>query len=213
MSCIFRMLARSRIKVATRAMAMTVLMLSGALPKIALAAQSSAVSADAVKAAFLFNFGSYVEWPSDALAANELTIGVFNADSVARELRNLLPGRTIENRQVQVRTLTPGSSLQNVQILYIGSADPQETADLIAEAAERPILVITDSPDGMQRGSMINFVLEERRIRFEISRGAAERARLKLSSRLLSVALRIHSSGLPSEPASADATLAKLIRH
>jgi hypothetical protein len=176
------------------------------------ATAQSGVSADAVKAAYLYNFGSYVEWPSDALTAEEITIGVVGADAVVRELRGLLPGRTIENRHVQVRPLTPASSLQHVQILYIGSAPREDVASLLDSAAQRPILVITDTPDGMQRGSMINFVLEDRRVRFEISRGAAERARLKLSSRLLSVALRVHSSGLPLEPTPGGATLASLSR-
>jgi hypothetical protein len=174
------------------------------------AAQGNAVSADAVKAAFLVNFASYVEWPADALDSGELTIGVFGSDQIVRELRNLVPGKTIENRPVQVRAVTPASSLQNVQILYIGSATADAVAELIGAASERPILIITDAPDGMQRGSMINFVLEDRRIRFEISRGAAERAHLKLSSRLLSVALRVHSSGLSTQPARERPTMAQL---
>lgn len=208
MNCIFRKSACSNCRVATRAAAIVAWMLGCGLAMEAIAAQSGAVSADAVKAAYLFNFCSYVEWPEDALAAKELTIGVVGADAVVRELRGLLPGRTIENRQVHVRALLPSSSLQNVHILYIASAGPEEIASLIDAAAHRPILVITDAPDGMQRGGMINFVLEGRRVRFEISRGAAERARLKLSSRLLSVALRVHSSGLPLDSAAGGMTLA-----
>ena len=200
----------SHCKAALRAI-MLAWLLSLGLVTASAAAQNNALSADAVKAAFLFNFGSYVEWPPDALAANELTIGIVGADPIMRELRALLPGRTIENRQVQVRALTPGSSLQNVHILYIGSAEPEEIASLIDDAAHRPILIITDVPDGMQRGSMINFVIEDRRIRFEISRNAAERSRLKLSSRLLSVALRLHSSGRPLEPVPSRASLALII--
>lgn len=162
------------------------------------AAQSGAVSADSVKAAFLYNFGSYVEWPPDVLAAGDLVIGVVGADSIARELRRLLPGRTIENREVHARVLRPKDSLDGVHILYIGRVTEADTAALIERAAQRSVLVITDTPDRMQPGSMINFVIENRRVRFEIAPDAAERARLKLSSRLLSVALRVRSSGLTS---------------
>jgi hypothetical protein len=181
---------------AVRAVVVFLLGFLSCAPTHAVAAQPRAVSANSVKAAFLFNFGSYVEWPPEVLATNDLVIGVVGADSIARELRRLLPGRTIENRRVHARTLRPGDSLDDVHMLYIGRASERETAELIDRAARRSVLVITDTPDEMKPGSMINFVIENRRVRFEIAPGAAERARLKLSSRLLSVAVRIHG-GVP----------------
>jgi hypothetical protein len=174
-----------------------VFLLSCAPAHLVVAAQYRSVSADSVKAAFLFNFGSYVEWPADAMDADDLVIGVVGADSIARELRRLLPGRTVENRRVHARALRPSDSLDDIHILYIGRATEKETTELIERAAQGSVLVITDTPEGMKPGSMINFVIENRRVRFEISPSAAERARLKLSSRLLSVAIRVHSNSVP----------------
>jgi hypothetical protein len=119
---------------------------------------------------------------------------------IERELRSLLPGRTIHNRGVTVRALSAGDSLEGIQMLYIGELRGPQLTRVLEEAQRRAILVVTDTPEGMHRGSMINFVLDERRVRFEISRAAAEQAGLKLSSRLLSVALRVHSSGLIIDP-------------
>jgi hypothetical protein len=73
---------------------------------------------------------------------------------------------------------------------------PAHSKRMIEAARAKSVLVITDNPAGMTRGSMINFVIADKRVRFEISRAAAESAGLKLSSRLLAVALRVHSSGM-----------------
>lgn len=162
-------------------------------------ALGASVSAEAVKAAYLYHFGSYVEWPS-AQPQRELVIGVVGGDHVLAELRTLLPGRTIHNRPVRARALAPRGSLEGIHILYIGRAAPTRTAGMIKAARAKSILVITDDPEGLQRGGMINFVLAENRVRFEISRSAAENAGLKLSSRLLAIALRVHSSGLLGDP-------------
>lgn len=173
-------------------------------------AQNNAITAEAVKAAYLYNFGSYVEWPEDALPGDDVTIGVVGADTVVRELRTLLPGRTIQDRQVRLREVQPSSPLRGVHILYIGNVAPELLEKLVEAARQHSVLVITDVPDGIQRGGMINFVMQDRRVRFEISRGAAERAGLKLSSRLLAVALRVHSSGLPLEIVPAGIGIARV---
>ena len=151
-------------------------------------------SADAVKAAYLYHFGSYVEWPQEQQQQG-IVIGVLGGDNVLAELRVLLPGRSIHNRPVSVRQVTLRDRLDGIHILYIGQAAPARAGALINAAREKSILVITDAPEGLERGGMINFVIAERRVRFEISTKAAESAGLRLSSRLLAVALRVHSSG------------------
>jgi len=173
------------------AVSLAVALVAAAVPVHA----QDAPRAESVKAAFLYHFGSYVEWPETAGEPAATTIGVFGDDAVVAELEQLLPRRMLRNRPVKVRALKAADDLENVQILFVGSAAKQPQ-QLVQAAQQRSILIITDMPDGLERGGMINFVMAERRVRFEISRPAAEKAGLKFSSRLLAVAMRVKSSGL-----------------
>lgn len=154
-------------------------------------------SPESVKAAFLFHFGSYVEWPAQDMDES-LTIGILGADAVASELAQLVPGRKVGSRPVDVRVLDPEDDPRGVEILYVGRSAAR-SARVLSAARALPILLVTDAFDGLEAGGMINFVLVGNHVRFEISRSAAERAGLRLSSRLLAVALRVTRSGLPTQ--------------
>jgi hypothetical protein len=145
----------------------------------------------AVKAAFLHRFASYVAWPDEPAADDPFTIAVAGADDVAEQLENLLPGLTIQNRPARIRRVAAADDLAGVHILYVGSPT-QRARGLIAAAAGKPILTITDDDDGLATGSVINFVSIGKNIRFEISLPAAERSHLRIDSGLLSVAARVH---------------------
>jgi hypothetical protein len=145
-------------------------------------------SADAVKAEFLYRFAGYVEWPDELPGDAPFTIAVAADDGVVNELRQLLPGRTVQNRRVEIRQVSDAAGLEHVQILYVPSRAPQLARALLAAAAGRPILIVTDEAGGLTRGSIVNFVQLDRHVRFEISLTAAERSRLKINSGLLSVA-------------------------
>lgn len=154
-------------------------------------AQEGAYAEDSVKAAFLYHFAGYVEWPQTR-TNGPLEIAVVGDSGVAEELRRILPGRTIGGRPLRVRELEPDDSLAGIDILYI---DRQFPTVLSRAASQRHLLVVTDeAPDALERGAIINFVNIDRRIRFEISMRAAEQSGLKLSARLLSAALRVRRS-------------------
>lgn len=155
----------------------------------ALAAE--AYSADAVKAEFLYRFAGYVEWPSDQPRDAPFTIAVTAADGVLAQLQQLTPGRTIQNRPVEIRKVSAAADLQNVQILYVPSYAQQSARALVNAAIGRPILVVTDEAGGLVRGSIVNFVETDRHVRFEISLTAADHSNLKINSGLLSVAAHV----------------------
>lgn len=145
----------------------------------------------AVKAAFLHRFASYVAWP-DALADDDpFVIGVSGADEVAEQLESLLPGLTVQNRPARIRRVATADDLAGVHILYVASP-AKRARSLIAAAAGKPILTVTDDAEGLSTGSVINFVNVGKNIRFEISLPAAERSHLRIDSGLLSVAARVH---------------------
>jgi hypothetical protein len=153
-------------------------------------ARAETFSVEAVKAAFLYRFASYVEWPADA-PASPLVVGVAGDEGVARQLEALMPRMAANRRTVELRRVTRASELGGVHILYIGPRALARTRALRSVALDRPILLVTDDAHGLDAGAVINFIAVDRNVRFEISVIAADRARLRIDSALLSVAARV----------------------
>lgn len=139
------------------------------------------------RAAHLYNFLGYIEWPSRAfaLADSPLVIGVVNAEPVAAELLLSTVGRNVNNRPVNIRRLRTGESLQDIHLLYIGPGEAEQVESLLAQVPQRWTVTVTDEPTA----GVISFRHTDGRLRFEVSTAAAERGDFKLSSRLMSVAI------------------------
>jgi hypothetical protein len=149
-----------------------------------------------IKAAFLYKFAAYVEWPQSVFPAPEspLVIGVAGSEPLARELERAVAGRKVAGRAVQVRRLARLEAAGDCcQILFIGGGEGGAAKDLLARAEGHPVLTVTDGDKEHPRGSVINFLAAEDRVRFDISREAAERNGLQLSSQLLGVARQVIS--------------------
>jgi hypothetical protein len=166
------------------------------LPAFARAAEDATALEQRVKAAFLYQFAGYVEWPPAAFAQPDtpVTIATFGADSVAAALAQVAAGRSVGGRTIVVRRLRAGESLAGIHILFFGKAETARL-DEIARAAPHPILTVTESEGALAHGSMVNFVIDDRRVRFEIALDTVENNGLKMSSRLLSVARDVRMGG------------------
>jgi hypothetical protein len=164
-------------------------------------AQEAVYDVDQVKAAFLYHFATYVTWPAPA-RAEPLTIAVLGDDGVAAQLSRFLPGRRIESRSVQARAIGRIEDLADEEILFIGRSSNPSLAQVIARIGRRPVLVVTDAPNGLDSGGMINLREVDSRVRFEISVPRAEEAGLTLSSRLLAAAQRVVTSQCCPDPAT-----------
>jgi hypothetical protein len=143
----------------------------------------------AVKAAYLFRFISYVEWPPLALPAAPapIVIGVLGSEAVASELPAVLAGRNINGQEVVARALPATSSLDGVNVLFVGrGADADKALDRLGR---RPVLVVTESI--VEPGGMLNFIVVDGRVRFEAAPALAEAVGLKLGARLLAVSERV----------------------
>jgi hypothetical protein len=147
-----------------------------------------------VKAAYLYKFLGYVEWPPAQIAPAGVpfVIGVAGNDALAGELERLAAGRVVKGRKLLVRRMRPDEPVSGLHLLYIGSAENMRQQRLLKLAQQHPILTVTDSEPG-STGAIINFKTVDNRVRFEVALGAAERSGLQLSSRLLSVALKVQS--------------------
>jgi len=155
-------------------------------------AQESA-SASAIKAAYLYKLLNYIELPAGVLSRPDspLVIGVAGADDVHAELVQVLGERSPGSRPVQLRRVAEGDSPAGLHVLFAGTrVDPLRSA-LVKAARERPLLLVTDSPDGLKAGASINFVIVRSRVRFEVSLDAAERSSIRISSRVLALAERV----------------------
>ena len=163
------------------------------------AAEDDASLEQRVKAAFLYQFAGYVEWPPNSFAqtGTPVTIAVLGADTLAAELSQVVTGRTVGGRPVMVKRVKPGESLAGVHILFIGRAENARLSHFAQPAQPRAILTVTESDGALAQGSMINFVLVDRRVRFEVGLDAAEKNGLRLSSRLLAVAQQVRTGGTP----------------
>jgi len=149
---------------------------------------------DAVKAAYLYRFAGYVNWPDDKLGDAPFTIDVIGSPGVARELRRLLPGHLVNSRPAQVREISGIRELGGAQILFVGAGHADILRALMPSANLPPVLVVTDEEGGLSAGAALNFLTIDRNVRFEVSLSTADRWRLKISSELLGVAVRVQGA-------------------
>jgi hypothetical protein len=146
-----------------------------------------------VKAAYLYKFAGYIEWPDDAFehATSPFVIGVLGADALAEELTRITQGRRFGQRGIVVRRLQDGDPLSGMHVLYAGHPDPQRSAAVLSAVRGQPMLTVTAADELARAGSVINFVVIDSRIRFDVSLAPAEQQGLKISSLLLAVARRV----------------------
>ena len=148
-----------------------------------------------VKAAFLYKFGSYIEWPSGSFARADspVAIGVMGADALADELVQIVAGRNVNGRPVRVRKLRPGDPIAGLHVLFVGRADSGRLPEILAAAKGQALLTVTESEGGLELGSMINFVVVEDKVRFDVAPPPSESGNLRISARLLGVARKVVS--------------------
>lgn len=151
-----------------------------------------------VKAAFLYKFVGYVDWPSRSFprADTPVRIGVLGDDSLATELARMVTDRTIEKRPVSIQALDRDEALDGVHVLFVGHREAARLSTVARTLQSRPVLLVTEDEGALQRGGMINFVVQDGRVRFQISLPAAEKNGLVLRSGLLAVA----QSVIPRSP-------------
>lgn len=149
-----------------------------------------------VKAAFIYKFTDYVDWPEGTFVrpAAPVVIGVSGDEQVANELAQLAAAHTADSRQVAVRRLREGDPLAGLHVLFVGRADSSRMLQQARTAAAQPLLVVTESDGALKDGAIINFMMAAGRVRFEVALDNAEKRGLKLSSRLLTVAQSVRTA-------------------
>jgi hypothetical protein len=149
-----------------------------------------------VEAAYLYNFGRFVEWPAKVSPAKtgSFTICVLGEDPFGTTLDATVAGETIGNQKVTVKRIGTPQESSDCQIVFISSSEASRLNKIIEALDKSAILTVSDIPQFSQRRGMIQFVSEGNRIRFEVNLTATQRAGLNLSSDLLKVATAVRKN-------------------
>jgi hypothetical protein len=145
----------------------------------------------AIKAAYLYQFGRYVQWPAKSFSGDSdpLVIGVLGVDPFGGILEEIARTKRIEGRPIAVRRFASMAEYTPCHILFVNaSVSPEQKAAAIDRAQKMPVLLVGEEPGFAERGGTVNFFLDENKIRFEINIEIAKQDQLKISSKLLSLA-------------------------
>lgn len=150
-----------------------------------------------VKAAFLYHFAKFVEWPARSFEAPDspIIIAVLGADPFGSELDLAVSGKVINSRPLAVVRYALPEQVAAAHILFISADDAENLPALLQSLHVRPILTVSDSSGFARSGGMVEFFHRDRRVAFAINREAARQAGLKLSSKLLNLAHLVGAAG------------------
>ena len=156
-----------------------------------LAAQEApAPSEYQVKAVFLLNFLKYVEWPAAAYPTANTPFKIVHAgeDRFAPDFAAFVKSKTIDHRAVALKHSGDSDDWQRCHILFVSGGERRNVRNILSAVKGRPVLTVGESDNFIAEGGMINFVMKDNKVRVHINLVAAEKAGLKISSRLLGVA-------------------------
>lgn len=146
-----------------------------------------------VKAAYFYNFAKFVEWPPEAFATESApyVIGVLNDEPFTKVLEQTINEKTFNGRQFVVKRLKWGEDYRDCHLLYINTSEQRRLEQILASIKKASILTISEIDQFIHRGGILNLIMEENRILFEINADVAEQNGLKISSKLLTLARNV----------------------
>jgi hypothetical protein len=163
------------------------------LSLFAAAAEAAAVSQPSqseVEAVYLFDFGKFVRWPAGA-EQGPMSICVAGSPSFSTGLEKIVANENIGGRTIEVRHVSRPEEESGCTILFIDATQREHAEELLQGVADKPTLTVSDLPNFLSRGGMIQFQLVEKRVRFSVNLDAVNRVRLTMSSELLKVAMSV----------------------
>jgi hypothetical protein len=145
-----------------------------------------------VKAAYLYQFSKYVEWPeTPAGQAGPVTMCVFGDPAVAAALQKIAGDEAASGRKVLVRQDSEAARNPDCHVVFAGSGEEQRLDGLIKQRDSKPTLTVGENAPFLRRGGMVAFIVQDRTVRFSVSLAAAQAAHLKISSQLLRHAVQV----------------------
>jgi hypothetical protein len=162
-------------------------------------AQDSVSKEYQVKAAYLYNFAKFVEWPGQCFTNDNspLVIGVFGQNPFGTALEAIARDHRINGRPIVVKMVESTTDMAGVHLMFIGASEDKRVAEMMNSLKDASTLTVGESDQFMAAGGMIGFVREADKVRFVIDDKAAERHGLKISAQLLKLATSVHKGKGP----------------
>ena len=157
-------------------------------------AQDAQVGESDLKAAFLYNFTKFIEWPAEAFAKEDapVAVGVYGDEEFTQNLRTLLADTKAHNRPFVVKRLTTAQEAKTCQILFFRESETRRMGAVYESIKRLPILTVGESQgEFLDQGGMFSLIVEDKQLRFEVNTAVAENAKLTISSKLLRLAKNI----------------------
>jgi len=161
-----------------------------------LVAQASSPGEYQLKAAFLFNFAKFIDWPPSSFtdARSDFSICILGADPFGPAMDQLLQGKMIADRHVSVERTSQVAGARHCQMVFVSSSEKPRVREILDGLRGTNALVVGDTDGFAAAGGAIQFAIEDNRVRFLINTDATDRAGLKVSSKLLSLARVVHDA-------------------
>ena len=143
-----------------------------------------------IKAGFIYNFANLMQWPGNTFPGPDspIVIGILGTDSSGGILDEVLAGKKVNGRPFAVKHLKRGADLKGCNIVFVSASETAHLDEILHLIKNMPILTIGETPSFAQRGGIINFIVVDDKIRFEVNVEAAKQADISISSRLLALA-------------------------
>ena len=146
-----------------------------------------------IKAAFLYNFARFVEWPQeDAWNERKLVIGVLGKDPFGPILDETVRGKKTRGRPLEIKRLSHADDMASCDLVFVSSSERQRIETLLTALHGAQVLTVSETPNFLDKGGMINFVIENERVRIDLNLSTTRAAGLSVSSQLIRVAREVH---------------------
>jgi hypothetical protein len=157
------------------------------------AERPAAIDEYQMKAAFVYNFAKFVEWPADAFngAGAPLSICILGRNPFGRSLVDTIEGQAVNGRKLVVVEISDAKQASRCQVVFVSASEQKRLRATLADLSVASTLTIGDVEGFGEAGGIIHLVLEDGRVRFRINEKVAERQRLRISSKLLSLAAEV----------------------
>jgi hypothetical protein len=159
------------------------------------------VTESSLKAAFIYTFAKFTEWPEDILPPTATFSACVLGDSQIRDaLERTVKGRQYEGRGISVSQVQLDGKLRSCHLLYVSGVNPAQVTAVVVAVRGAPVLTISDIDDFAQLGGIAQMFVENGKMHFDLNLGVAKGSRLQLSSKLLALAAHIHDRPKAAAP-------------
>jgi hypothetical protein len=157
---------------------------------VAAGARGQAIDEYQLKAAFLYNFAKFVTWPPESFqnSKDPIVVCILGPNPFGGALEQAVQGKVVEGRKLLVLQISDGKQASSCQILFISSSERKRWRSIIVELKSSGILTVGETEGFADQGGVVNFKLDGNRVRLEVNIDAAEEQKLRISSKLLSLA-------------------------